>query len=112
MTSNSEWNSPDPRVKWALDAFDNEGIEPNSMFGYYAPIATWTLLAASVHPFTNFLRKRPLYTGLPITILATGLGLFSGLKFREYLSNRRAEEIAMVKGRNIWNLNFFYVLLF
>ena len=87
----------DPRVQWALDHFDYDGIEPNSVVKYYGPVVAGTLVGALAQPIVNFSRRMPLYAGLPKTLAAAATGFLASTWIRDQLGKKRAQEIAAVK---------------
>ena len=54
----SKWDDPDPRVKWALDKFDDDGYEQTSLAGYLWPIVGGSALMAVMQPIANFAGRR------------------------------------------------------
>ena len=93
----ADWREVDPRVKWAIDAFDFGDFEPSSLLSYWGPVAFCGALGGAIRPLTNMGKKRPLWSALPLTALYTAVGLGLGVYYREWRMKRNAEEVAVIK---------------
>lgn len=83
MPDPSPWESPDPRVAWAIKILDNEGYEPTSITDYYIKPITCSIALGIAHPLHNYFKKRPFHTNLPLTLAMAAVGWFGGMKVVE-----------------------------
>ena len=85
------WEEPDPRIKWALDLFDDQGYEsqPYSNLWFHGQLGA--LVCGGLNPMLNVFQRRPYYAGLPITI---GAAVFGGLAahYGQRFKNKRIAE--------------------
>merc|ERR1711994_558875 len=91
------WEDPDPRVKWALDLFDNQGYEVTPYRNkFFIPTILGSIFA-SPYIMMNYRYVRPLYTGAPIPAALFAIGFGMGWKYNEHRSRRQAELEAVTK---------------
>jgi hypothetical protein len=68
----------DPRIKWALDLMSEDGIESTSVIGHFAYPAVSTGLMYFARSARNYQLRRPLSTGLPLTVALLAASWFAG----------------------------------
>merc|ERR1719402_2183240 len=91
------WDDPDPRVKWALDLFDNQGYETAPYRNqFFVPSVIGSSFAAA-NLLQNRKYFRPMYAGLPTTLGLFALGAGFGVWFNQYRAKREAEMEAVAK---------------
>jgi hypothetical protein len=71
----------DPRIKWALDLMSEDGIESTSVIGHFAYPAVSTGLMYFARSARNYQLRRPLSTGLPLTVALLAASWFAGSFF-------------------------------
>lgn len=91
------WEDPDPRVQWALKILDDEGFKESALTSdiFYPLLGLSTFTAASL--VRNMSMRAPLGTSLHITLGLAAVGLLGGIKFRDVVSQRRADSLAVCK---------------
>jgi len=89
--------NPDPRVKWAMDVMDREGVEFEGIIGK----ALTPVSAAATIPFFNFCRnglmRLPQRTNLFGTLCFMPVAGFLGLQLRKWVDRQHAEDEAIVR---------------
>jgi hypothetical protein len=91
------WENPDPRVKWALDYFDSEGIESETLLSRFSLTAISGATNFGMVAVYNMIMKRPLKSNLLGYAFCGSLGLIFGEQVRKYGIKRKQEEVAIVK---------------
>ena len=91
------WEDPDPRVKWALDLFDNQGYETTPYTTKFFYPAVFGAVAGSMGPLNNLLTRRPVTAGMPMTVGLFAVGAFIGRFIHERRASRMAEKEAVAK---------------
>lgn len=96
-----EWEaalaSPDPRVQWALDIFDQEGEEFTGMVGRAYSPASFGAFPVLANMLRNGMNRVPLRTNLLAAVLCVPLGAFVGQQYQAWNTRRATEEVAMMK---------------
>ena len=91
------WENPDPRIKWALDLLGDDGYErtPVGSYIWYPSIFAATIGAG--HPLKNWTLRRPMWSGLHITLPLIAAGWCLGVLFRERQAKKNADEEAVLR---------------
>ncbi len=92
-----DWKEIDPRVQWCFDIMDWEGQEPVSWIGYHAPVAFGTAGGAASFIMRNWTLRRPLSSGIHMTLAGAVAGTLIMHRFREWRSKRAQEDIRVMK---------------
>ncbi|XP_040573530.1 uncharacterized protein ND-B14.5B [Lepeophtheirus salmonis] len=87
----------DPRVKWALDILDDEGIETVPMWRHYGISLGSALAGFGCVAYNNVINHRPYYARGHHAIGATLFGAFFGTFIRDYVGYKSAEKEAVLK---------------
>lgn len=91
------WDEVDPRVQWAMDILDDEGIEMTSLARYHSTTAFGGIVGAAIVPTANWMTRRPLFAAIQYTVLGGVIGLGAGRLLREFFIKRGQEEMAVAK---------------
>jgi len=89
------WDEPDPRIKWALDLFDDQGFEDvHVMKKWYGPsIMGGIFVGGSI--LRNVLYSRPVRAAMPVH-LASFAFAFVGTKFAMDVKAKRTADAEAV----------------
>ncbi|CAB4069336.1 unnamed protein product [Lepeophtheirus salmonis] len=79
----------DPRVKWALDILDDEGIETVPMWRHYGISLGSALAGFGCVAYNNVINHRPYYARGHHAIGATLFGAFFGTFIRDYVARAK-----------------------
>merc|ERR1712080_29315 len=90
-------DNPDPRVKWAMDIFDQEGEDFDSMTTRdFTPVA-FSVVPIGCNALRNGMNRVPIRTNMFGALLTLPLFLFAGQQFANWNYKRAAEDNAMIK---------------
>ena len=90
--------NPDPRVKWAMDVFDQEGEDFSTLSGKMMGPVSCAAFPVMGNALRNGINRVPLRTNMAITLgLAVPVGLFLGVQWAKFHTSRLQEETAMMK---------------
>ncbi|TRY63418.1 hypothetical protein TCAL_14175, partial [Tigriopus californicus] len=92
-THSGQLEGIDPRVKWAFDLYDMQGVETMSILDHYQAPTLFGLAGLGVNVLGNMFSRRPLKAGIQWTILGGLLGTWLGVQTREFNANRRQKRI-------------------
>lgn len=85
------WENPDPRVRWALDLFDDKGFEPRGYLSQFFWPALGGITWGMAPLAANLISRRPYYAGavwmVGLGVMGTGIGYYT----REFLAKRAAD---------------------
>ena len=76
------WEKPDSRIQWALDILGDGGYESTPIIGYFWYPAMFGISMGLGNPIKNMLYRRPMITGLHISIASAVTGWFFGCWWR------------------------------
>jgi len=96
-----EWEemlkNPDPRVKWAMDIFDQEGEEFTTCSSKFVQVTSACGFPVMVTGIRNLLNRTPLRTNMFYAILTMPACVWAHSKYVDWTVRRMREEDAMLK---------------